>query len=128
MNLGAIAGPIVAAVNPWLAGQYRQPSGAVTTASDGTRTPAYATAVSVQIQAQALTWGDLQQMTGVNVQGEKLALYVQGDWKGVARQDMRGGDLLTITDDGSKWLVIQVLENWQRTGGWVKVACVRQMP
>lgn len=127
MNLAGIASGIVASVNPWLAGQYLQPTG-TTTAGDGVRTPTYATAASVLIQAQALTWGDLQQMSGLNVQGEKLALYVQGDWKSIARQELRGGDLLTITDDGSKWLVIQVLENWQRTGGWVKVACVRQMP
>lgn len=125
MNLHAIAGAYVAAVNPWTIAQYRQSTGS-TTAIDGKRTPTYAPAVSVLTQMQALTAEDLAQLSGLNVQGEKRALYVTGDWKGVDRPDMRGGDLFTLAD-GSTWLVAQVLENWFSMSGWAKVAATRQL-
>lgn len=125
MNLSAIAGPIVAAVNPWVTAQYRQPSGTYTTAADGTRAPAYLADVPLQVQRQALSASDLRQLEGLNLGGEKAALYVQGDIKGVVRADQRGGDLF-LMPDGTTWLVAQVLENWAATGGWTKVACVRQ--
>lgn len=126
MNLHALAGPIVASVNPWAEAIYRQSAGPATTRSDGVRTPNYAAGVEVRVQKQALTFKDLEQLSGLNIQGEKAAMYVDGDWKGVARPDMRGGDLITLTADGSVWLVSQVLENWASTAGWTKVAVTRQ--
>ena len=54
MNLHAIAGPIVAIVNPWVLAQYRQPTGTYTTAADGTRTPIYLPDVDLLVQRQAL--------------------------------------------------------------------------
>ena len=54
MNLHAIAGPIVATVNPWVLAQYRQPTGTYTTAADGTRTPSYLPDVDLLVQRQAL--------------------------------------------------------------------------
>lgn len=125
MNLNAIAGGIVAAVNPWVSGQYRQSNGS-TTAADGTRTPAYLPAVDVAIQMQMLSFKDLQQVQGLNQNGEKRAMYVDGDWRGVSRPDLRGGDLITLDADGTVWLVTQVLENWFSTGGWAKVAVTKQ--
>lgn len=125
MNLHALVAPIVAAVNPWITAQYRQPTGTYTTASDGTRSPAYLADVPLQVQRQALSSADLRQLDGMNLGGEKAALYVQGDIKSVVRGDQRGGDLF-LMPDGTSWLVVQVLENWAITGGWTKVACVRQ--
>lgn len=124
MNLHAIAGPIVAAVNPPVLGQYQQSTGSNTAAS-GKRTPTYATAIGVQVQLQALTGDDLRQMDGLNIQGEKRALYVSGTWKGASRPDIRGGDLFTLPD-GSIWLVVHLLEDWNSTAGWAKVAITRQ--
>ena len=125
MNLNAIAGPIVAAVNPWVTAQWLQSAGSYTTTVDGERTPVLAAAEPVQVQMQALAFDELKQVSGINIQGEKRALYVDEDVKGVARPDGRGGDLFTMPD-GSRWLVVLVLENWATTGGWTKVAVTRQ--
>lgn len=125
MNLHAIAGPIVASVNPWADAQLRRSTGS-TTRSDGVRTPGYAAAEDITVQMQALTFKDLEQLSGLNIQGEKRAMYVDGDVKGVARPDLKGGDLITLVADGSVWLVSQVLENWAATSGWTKVAVTRQ--
>ena len=124
MNLHAIASPYIAAVNPWLTAQWLQ-SISYATNADGSRSPAFATAVSAQIQFQALSFEDLKQVDGLNLNGVKNALYVNGDIEGVNRPDARGGDIFILLD-GSKWLVVQVLENWIRTAGWTKCAVVLQ--
>lgn len=125
MNLHSIVGPIVAAVNTWVTAQYRQHAGTYATAADGKRTPNYIADVDMQVQRQALSANDLKQLDGLNLGGEKAALYVQGDIKAVVRGDQRGGDLF-VMPDGTAWLVAQVLENWAATGGWTKVCVVRQ--
>lgn len=124
MNLNAIVGQIVAAVNPWTTAQYQQSTGS-TTAPSGRRAPAYAAAVPVRVQMQALSYKDLLQTHGLNLNGEKRAFYVDGDWKGVSRPDMRGGDLIAL-EDGRVWLIAQVLENWHDNDGWCKVAATLQ--
>ena len=123
MNLHSIVGPCVAAVNPWLTASIQRSTG-YTTADDGSRVPTYQTA-SVKAQVQALTYSDLQQINGLNIQGERRAMYLDGSWDGVVRVDGRGGDLITLPD-GSVWLVAQVLEDWSSTAGWVKVCVTRQ--
>ena len=125
MNLNKLVGPIVAAVNPWKLATYQRSTGA-TTAADGGQAPTYARPLTVRVQKQALGWKDLTQIQGLNINGEKCAMYVDGDWQGVSRPRGRGADLVTLADDGSVWLVVQVLENWNDTDGWVKVACVLQ--
>ena len=124
MNLHNIVGPCVAAVNPWITVQYQQSIGS-TVASDFTQVPAFAAAIPMMVQMQMLTWKDLQQMEGINQNGEKRAIYVSGNYKGVSRPDARGGDLLTMPD-GTVWLVVQILENWYTTAGWCKAAIVLQ--
>ena len=125
MNLNAIAASVVAAVNPWSTASYQQSTGS-TTADSGRRTPTYSTAVPVRCQVQALTFKDLAQIQGLNLNGEKRAIYVDGDWRGVSRPDVRGGDLITL-EDSRVWLVVQVLENWHDTDGWCKVAVTLQV-
>lgn len=124
MNLHSIVGPIVAAVNPWLLASIQKSTG-YTTADDGSRVPSYAPAENVLVQAQALQYNDLVQIDGLNIQGERRALYLNGNWDGVVRVDGTGGDLITLPD-GSVWLVVLVLENWADRDGWVKVAVTRQ--
>ena len=125
MNLHAIAGPIVAIVNPWVTAMISVSTG-YTTNADGSRTPSYASPIPVNVQKQPLTYTDLVQTEGINIQGEKCALYISGNYDGVVREDGTGGDLITLPS-GSVWLVVQVLENWAEENGWVKVAAVRQM-
>lgn len=124
MNLHSIVGPIVAAVNPWVSATIQASQG-YTTNPDGSRIPAYAAPVNVQVQMQAMTYRDLVQVDGLNINGEKRAMYINGTWEGVMRPDGRGGDLITLPD-ASVWLVVQVLENWGYQDGWTKVAVVRQ--
>lgn len=124
MNLNAIVGSAIAVVNPLAGAQYRRSTGA-TTADSGKRAPQYDDPDTVSVQVQALTYKDLTQLQGLNLNGEKRAVYVSGNWKGVSRADQRGGDLLTL-DDGSVWLVCQVLENFFSTAGWAKLAIVLQ--
>ena len=124
MNLHNIVGPAIAAVNPWIIGSYQQSNG-MTVAADFTQVPAYLPAVTVQVQMQALTYKDLMQLEGINQGGEKRAIYVNGNYKGVSRPDSRGGDLISLPD-GTVWLVAQVLENWAYMGGWCKVAVTLQ--
>jgi hypothetical protein len=124
MNLNALAGAAVAAVNPWTDALYQASTGSAT-ADSGRRTPTYAPAVTVRVQMQMLSYKDLTQLQGLNLNGEKRAIYVDGDWKGVSRPESRGGDLIT-TPDGKVWLVAQVLENWHDTAGWTKVAVTLQ--
>jgi hypothetical protein len=124
MNLSALVGGVIGAVNPKVEAQYRASTGS-TSAPSGRRTPTYADPVSVLVQKQALTYKDLQQLQGVNLNGEACAIYVEGDWRGVSRPAGRGGDLLTLPD-GTVWLVVHVLENFFQTAGWAKVAAVLQ--
>ncbi|KWO67591.1 hypothetical protein [Burkholderia territorii] len=124
MNLHGIAAPCVAAVNPWVTVSLQASSG-YSTEPDGTRTPAYADSVAMAAQLQSLTYKDLVQLDGLNVQGEQRALYLYGNWQGVLRPEVNGGDLVTLPD-GSLWLVTHVLENWSLTSNWCKVSIVRQ--
>jgi hypothetical protein len=124
MDLHRIVGPCVAAVSPWVIASVQISTG-YTTAADGKRTPSYAKARDMRVQRQPLQYKDLMQISGLNLNGEKCALYVDGNWKGVSRADQRGGDLITFRD-GSVWLVVLPLEDWHMMDGWVKLACVRQ--
>lgn len=124
MNLHAIASPYIAAVNPPLVVSVRI-STSSTTGPGGKRVPVYALPRTMRAQIQAMTSGDLRQVQGLNLNGEKLAAYITGNWDGVSRPDKRGGDLVTLPDK-SVWLVAMVLENWTRMDNWCKVALVEQ--
>jgi hypothetical protein len=124
VNLHAVVAPYVGAVNPLILVTWEQSNG-YTQAADLSRTPTYHTVNGVQAQRQALTYKDLMQLSGLNINGEACALYINGDAVGVLRPDAKGGDLFRMPD-GSEWLVVHVLENWNATAGWTKVACTRQ--
>lgn len=121
MNLHGIAAPIIGTVNPFIAGTLTASAG-YTTSADGTQVPAYAAPVTAMIQVQALTYSDLQQVSGLNIQGEARAVYLYGDWNGVLRPEAKGGDLIAF--NGQQWLVKQTLETWP---DWCKVVAVRQL-
>jgi hypothetical protein len=124
VNLHSIVAGAIAAVNPRVTGQYQQSTGTRTLVS-GKRVPDYLAATPITVQLQALTYKDLVQVDGLNLNGQAHAMYVSGDIEAVVRQDNKGGDIITLPD-GSIWLVVHVLENWQLTSGWAKVAVVRQ--
>lgn len=123
MNLHGVVSAAVNGINPFLQVNIKRSTG-YSVGADGLGTPTYAAILPVQGQVQALTSDELKQISGINQQGEKLAIYVNGTLMGESRPDSLGGDILTLPD-GSTWLVLQVLENFARSAGWTKAAIVR---
>lgn len=126
MNLQGITAGLVGAVNTPVAATI-WPSNGYTTAGDGTQIPAYLAPVALQVQSQALQYDDLKQLDGLNIQGERRAVYMQGNWNGVVRADQKGGDILGFADHPGGpvryWLVALVAESWP---DWTKVICTLQ--
>jgi hypothetical protein len=122
MNLHGIVANAISAVNPLVA-LLVQVSTGYSTNADGSRTPAYANAVSVQGQVQSLTAGDLRQLDALNIQGAQRAVYLNGRIDGLIRPGKKGGDLI-ITPEGNTWLVVHILEYWP---DWVKAAITLQI-
>jgi hypothetical protein len=120
VNLHAIVSGAVGSVNPLVNISIQRSNGS-TTNVDGTRVPSYAAAVTVQAQVQPLSAGDLQQIEGLNIQGEKRAVYINGRTDGLIRQDQKGGDLITF--NSQIWLNVHVLEYWP---DWCKFIITRQ--
>lgn len=119
MNLHALAAGLVGTVNPHIQGVIRQSTG-YTTNPDGTRVPTHRD-FPATMQVQALSNDELKQVEGLNLQGNKKAVYLYGQWSGLVRSGKQGGDLLIF---GSQtWIVAIVLEDWP---DWTKVAVVLQ--
>jgi hypothetical protein len=121
VNLHGIVAKSVGAVNPMVTASVKISTG-YTTAADGERTPGYATPVPATVQVQALQASELALVEGLNIQGIKRAVYLNGRWDGLVRPTKKGGDLITMLN-GDIWLVIVVLEYWP---DWCKVAVVLQ--
>ncbi len=120
MNLHQIVSNAIGSVNPFITATLLRSTG-YTTNPDGSRTPIYDTIASVPVQVQALSTDDLKQIEGLNIQGAKNAVYLNGNWFGVVRVGKQGGDLLKFGDQ--TWLAVTVLENWE---SWTKLAVVLQ--
>jgi hypothetical protein len=120
-----VVAPFTAVINPReLITIY--PSTGYTTNADGTRNPTRGTPVQILAQIQALQYNDIQMVDGLNIEGERCAMYLPGSWNGIVRADQKGGDYI-VRADGTKWLVAVVSENWGDSSGWTKVICTRQL-
>lgn len=84
--------------------------------------PAYSGPYPAQAQIQSLTFRDLVQITGLNLQGTRRAIYFYGNIEGIVRSRLEGGDVVVFADD-SVWLVAIALETWSN---WSKVAVTLQ--
>lgn len=126
MNLNNIVAGCVAAVNDWVTLAI-QPSQGYTTNDDGSRVPAYGPTQYVLAQMQALQYNDLVQVSGLNLTGERRAVYVNGDYDAVLRAAQAGGDPVTLLSDNSNWLIVFQFEGWDYTGGWTKFCMTRQL-
>ncbi len=125
MNLHGIAGPIIATVNPMTSAVVQISSG-YTTLPTGRRQPAYQEPyLQMTAQVQPLTFRDIQQIDGLNLQGMRVAIYLYGKIDGLVRAKSKGGDLVSIYDGvhAGVYLVALVLEQWP---DWVKVAATLQ--
>lgn len=125
MNLHGIVSGAIEAINPFVSATVKRSTG-YTTDSDGSRTPTYTT-FGIMAQVQALTYSDITQLDGLNIQGVRRAIYLTGNIMGLVRADQRGGDLIIFPDgtlpEGDTWLAAHVLEAWP---DWVKVAITLQ--
>lgn len=126
MNLHGIVAGAIGTVNPLITAQILASNG-YDTEADGSQVPKYLPAQDVQIQVQALQYNDIAQLDGLNIQGERRAVYLYGDWNGIVREDQKGGDLLLFPAQKGgppkTWLVVFVFENWP---DWTKVAVTLQ--
>ena len=82
----------------------------------------FTTLLTVLGRVQALQYNDIAQLDGLNIQGQKTAIYISGEVDGLVRSAKKGGDLI-ITPDGRIWLVVLVLEYWPN---WTKFAVTLQ--
>ena len=94
---------------------------------DGSRTPLYNVVNAVSAQAQPVTYNDIVQLDGLNIQGIRRKLYLNGNYNGIIRADGKGGDILEFPD-GSTWLVVCEAENWAQEDGWCAVLITQQNP
>ena len=117
--------PAIGAVNPNIYVSIKQSMG-YKIDSTFKQVPSYKTSTGVEAQIQALVYNDLQQISSLNIQGIKKAIYLNGEWEGLVRKDHKGGDLI-IFPDGTTWLAVLVLENWNVTAGWTKLCVVQQI-
>lgn len=124
MNLHGIVRSAITTVNPDIT-VLVQVSDGYETLAGGRQEPAYQDAYAIPAQVQSLTFKDLAQLQGLNLNGTKRAIYLYGRFDGVVRSLMKGGDLITVTAGVNKgvWLVVQVLEQWP---DWCKVAVTLQ--
>jgi hypothetical protein len=113
MNLLAITGAVVGAVNPRVTVQL-QFSEPPTTQPDYTRTTNYSAPVPAIAQVQPIPSGELSQESGINMGGASRRIYVYGSLQTVLRFNQDGGDLITLPD-GTVYLTVNVEETWP---GW----------
>lgn len=127
MNLHGIVARAVGVINPLVPVTVKVSTG-YTTAADGTRLPTYTTISDVPAQIQALQYTDILQLDGLQLNGERRAIYIQGRFDSLDRARGTGGDLIVFPDGdvwpfGTTWLVAMVLEQWP---DWCKLACTLQ--
>lgn len=124
MNLHKIVSTAIGSVNPFIMGTIQVSTG-YTTLPNRSRAPSYAAPFEASMQVQALTYSDLKQIDGLNLNGTRRAIYLNGKYDGVVRSELKGGDLITLTTgaNAGTWLVAQVLEQWP---DWCKVVCTLQ--
>ncbi|MGK4923163.1 hypothetical protein ACSLUB_11555 [Bordetella hinzii] len=121
MNLHAVAGPIVSAVNPMILATIKYSDG-YEPGPGFKQVPKYRVVPDVQAQVQPLSAGDLKHLEAQNIQGVQRSVYLYGDIQGVVRPAEKGGDLLIFNDQ--VWLVTVVFETWP---DWCKVGVTLQM-
>lgn len=126
INIRGIANQAIQSINPDVLATLKRSDGYETRAG-GLRVPKYTTFTDVRMQAQAMSFGDLQQLDGLNIQGVRRAIYTDGALFGVLRAAQKGGDILIFPTgtfpEGDTWLCVHVLEQWST---WVKVAITLQ--
>lgn len=115
MNLHGIASPMIGIVNPFVTAQLYVSTGKTVNA-DFSTTPSYAAPVSMQVQAQELSFKELEHANNLNLQGILKSIYCPGTVRAVDRVSGTGGDKIVI--DGDTYLAVAISEQWP---DWVRV-------
>lgn len=115
MDLHAVVSGAIGAINPFVSAQYLKSTG-TTTNPDGSRVPSYAAPVTVSVQAQELSFKDLQHVENLNLQGIMKSIYCPGTVQAVNRLAGTGGDKIVIA--GETYLVVAISEQWPE---WCRV-------
>lgn len=109
MNLHGIAAPLIGLVNPFVPGQLIASAG-YTTNQDGSQVPSYAAPITLQVQAQELSFKELQHAQNLNLQGILKSIYCPGTVQAVSREAGIGGDKMVI--GGQTFLAVAITEQW----------------
>ena len=134
MNLHGIVSGAISAVNPQIRAQIRRSDGFSITAA-GVKIPKYSYPCGEfsMLQVQSLTFGDIQQLDGLNIQGTRRAVYAYGAISGLIRVGQKGGDIIKFAPgalaEGDTWLCAHVLEQWNdgaAVSAWCKIAITLQ--
>jgi hypothetical protein len=84
------------------------------------------TSVTLPAQIQPVTWRDLQQLEGLNLNGVRYKIYVYGQLDGVVRPELKGGDLIVVPPGNRHsgvYLIAQALEQFP---DWISAAATLQ--
>lgn len=86
---------------------------------------AMTTSLIVNAQVQPVTWRDLQQLEGLNLNGTRVKIYLYGEIDAIVRSTNKGGDLITIATGVNRgvYLVAQTIEQFP---DWCSCACTLQ--
>jgi hypothetical protein len=130
LNLRNIANGAIQGLNPNVIATIRRSTGYTTDAS-GKRIPSF-TEITVPVQIQPITTGDMQKLDNLNIQGVHRAIYVSAEVEAMIRVDKKGGDQILFprgvmpedNDNATRWIVSAVLEVYQ--SGWRKCAITLQ--
>lgn len=121
MDLHGIVSGAISAVNPFIAAQVYQSTGA-STGPDGSLTPGYAEPVLLSIQKQELSFKDLQHVDSLGLQGIFCTVYLEGQIFGVDRGSAKGGDKFEF--NSQVWMVVAIPEQWP---DWCRVILCLQV-
>ncbi|MDN0088336.1 hypothetical protein QVN42_13275 [Yersinia nurmii] len=109
MNLRNLANAATRRVNPNIPAIVRRSDG-FTMGEGRKQIPKYLPDTPVTIQLQPLSPGDLKHVDGLNISGLLKSIHVDGNFYGVNREKVLGGDLFIIGSE--EWLVVEPLELW----------------
>jgi hypothetical protein len=125
VNVRGVANAATRAINPNVTAELWKSTGS-TANPDLSRTPTYRK-LPVVLQVQSLTYSDLMQLDGLNIQGVRRAVYANTQVAAIIRVLQKGGDLIVfpqgVMPEGTTWLAAHVLERWP---DWNKIALTLQ--
>lgn len=117
INLRATANSVTRTLNQNVLATRRRSTG-YTVQPGGARVPSYDDA-PVTLQVQALAYGDIAKIDGLNIQGYRRKIYTDGVLSGLIRVQRTGGDFIVFDPalagsppEGTTWLCVHVLEQW----------------